>query len=103
MNMPQLLIPLAFARAWFLNWGASSDAHVSVGFERWTSTLATSALAVVLALSTSHLSRSSIAESETIERLRDFVTQPAVLFLMIVGSLFVAAVTIRLWPTVETR
>jgi hypothetical protein len=97
-----LLIPLIYARSWFVNSEVSSDTLVARGIERWISTLATGAFAVVLALSNSSSSRSSNLDAESIERLRDFVTQPAILLLLLVSGVFTAAATIHLWPTAET-
>lgn len=97
-----LLVPLIYARTSFANWKSPNDALVSRGVERWMSMLATCALAVLLALSCSRPSRTPRLDSESIERLRDFVTQPAIVFLLLIGAIFTAAATIRLWPTAET-
>jgi len=97
-----LLVPLIYARASFVNWKNPGDALVSRGMEGGISTFATGAFAVVLALSNSSPSRNVNLDSESIERLRDFVTQPAILLLLLVGAIFTTAATIRLWPTAET-
>lgn len=95
-----LVIPLVGARIWFLRWKTNDASLASIG-ERLISVIATAAIAVVVALCISELPLTRPDDSAFRSRLRDFVTQPSILFLLAAGSIAVVSTSIRLWPAAE--
>jgi hypothetical protein len=96
-----LVVPCAGAALWFGSWKQRPESSAPLG-ERLVSLGAVLLIAVVLCSSLAdNAPAPSQAHFDSAPRLRDLVTQPAELLLLMVGALFGVGVYMQLRPRTE--